>query len=67
MTRGGISFFYLMTRNAPGIEPLVITDETEVNILGVLLCNFTNLGGRLGVALHIDNASPDSISLVITM
>jgi len=53
-----------MTRNAPGIEPLV---STEVNILGVLLCNFTNLGGRLGVALHIDNASPDSISLVITM
>jgi len=65
LTTGGISFFYLMTRNAPGIEPLVITNEIEINLLGVSQCNFTNLGGRLGAALHVSKVSPDTISLVI--
>ena len=65
LTRGGISFFYLMTRNAPGIEPLVVTTAIEVSILGVLQCNFTNLGGKLGAALHIYKVSPDTVSLVI--
>ncbi|XP_065893656.1 uncharacterized protein [Dysidea avara] len=66
LTRGGISFFHLMTRNAPGIEPLVVTTEIEV-ILGVLQCDFTNLGGRLGAALHFDRISSDTVSLVIVV
>jgi len=67
LTRGGISFFYLMTRNAPGIEPLVVTTEVEVSILGVIECNFTNLSGRVGASLHFNKVSPDTLTLLIVV
>ena len=63
-SRDGISYFYLILRNAPGILPTNGTD-TSFTALHVLRSNFVGLGGVLGAALHIEKLSSDSLSLII--
>ncbi|XP_065913753.1 uncharacterized protein [Dysidea avara] len=63
--RGGISYFYLILRNAPGINYSTNATESGFTALDVVRCNFTRLGGSLGAALHIEKLSSDSLPLII--
>ena len=65
--RGGISYYYLILRNTPGIIYTTDTTDSEssFNALHVSHCNFTRLGGILGAAFHIEKLSSDSLSLII--
>ena len=59
---GGISYYYL-TLNDIIPKGSVITDH-EVEIVAVVQCNFTRLGGTLGAAFHIEKISSNSQPLI---
>ena len=61
---GGISYYYLTLINAPQ-ETFnnVNTNSTTVEIVAVVKCNFTKIGGTLGAAFHIEKISTDLLSL----
>ena len=56
---GGISYYYLTLHNIPA----GLVDITLVEIVKVVQCNFTKLGGTLGAAFHIEKISTNSQSL----
>ena len=58
---GGISYYYLTLNDIP--KGSVITDR-EVEIVAVVQCNFTRLGGTLGAAFHIEKVSSNSQPLI---
>ena len=60
--RGGISYQYLILKNAP-IGSVNNMNPTMVEIVTVIQCNFTRLGGMLGAAFHIEKVSTDFQSL----
>ena len=64
---GGISYFYLalMNRTEPHQYITTTNDPNMIEILKVIYCNFTRLGGVLGAAFHIRKASVDTTSLCI--
>ena len=66
-TTGGISYFYLslMNRTKPYQHITTTSDPNSTEILTVIYCNFTKLGGVLGAAFHIRKASVDTTSLSI--
>ena len=61
-SRGGISYHYLILKNAP-VSSVINTNSTTVEIVAVIQCNFTRLGGTLGAAFHIEKVSTDFQSL----
>ena len=65
--RGGISYFYLILRNAPGLDytAQIVEASLSFNALHISHSNFTNLKGTLGAALHIEKLSSDSLSLIV--
>ena len=63
--RGGVLYYYLILRNAPGITYRSDAAESYFNALHVSHSNFTRLGGTLGAAFHIEKLSSDGLSLVI--
>ena len=65
--RGGISYFYVTLRNAPGINYSTNTTDARFTALRISHCNFTRLGGTLGAAFHIEKISSDSLALVVTI
>ena len=56
---GGVSYYYLTLNNIPGGSVII----TMVEVVAVVLCNFTKLGGTLGAAFHIEKISTNSQSL----
>ena len=63
-SRGGISFYYLLLRNAPGM-PMhfpVVNELMEVDILTITHCNFT---GTFGETVHIDTIFSMFVSVVV--
>ena len=66
-TTGGISYFYLslMNRTKPYQHITTTSDPNSTEILTVIYCNFTKLGGVLGAAFHIRKASRDTTSLFV--
>ncbi|XP_065913461.1 uncharacterized protein [Dysidea avara] len=63
--RDGISYFYLLLRNAPGIHYSSITTIASFNALHVLHCSFNKLRGTIGAAFHIVKSASTSVSLVV--
>ena len=63
--RGGISYIYLLLRNAPGIYYSPNTTIASFNPLYVFHCNFSMLRGTLGAALHIEKVASTQASLVV--
>ena len=63
--RGGIVFHYLVIRGGINLPDLPITVSTDVEMLTVLNCNFTRLGGTRGAAMHVEKISPDYITIVV--
>ena len=63
-TKGGISYYYLSLINSP-IETFINNNVTSstVEIVAVVNCNFTKIGGTLGAAFHIEKISTDVQSL----
>ena len=55
---GGISYYYLTLNNIPGGSVII----TMVEVVAVVQCNFTKLGGTLGAAFHIEKISTNSQS-----
>ena len=62
-TRGGISYYYLTLINTQFENNIICTNLTVVEIVAVVQCNFTKLGGTLGAAIHIEKISTDELSL----
>ena len=59
-TRGGISYYYLTLKNGPpGLSVDVDANLTVVEIVAVVQCNFTKIGGTLGAALYIEKISTE--------
>ena len=56
---GGVSYYYLTLNNIPGGSVII----TMVEVVAVVQCNFTKLGGTLGAAFHIEKISTNSQSL----
>ena len=63
--RDGISYFYLLLRNAPGINYSSITTIASFNALHVSHCSFNKLRGTIGAAFHIEKVASTSVSLVV--
>ena len=59
--RGGISYHYLILKNAP--ISFINMNSNMIEIVAVVQCNFTRLGGKLGAAFHIEKLSTDFQSL----
>ena len=64
-TRGGISYYYLtlINKRAQFERSFICTNLTVVEVVAVVQCNFTKLGGTLGAAIHIEKISTDALSL----
>ena len=63
-SRGGISYYYLTLKNTIyGLPSVMDTKLTSTEIVAVVQCNFTKLGGTLGAAIYIKKLSTDSQSL----
>ena len=63
-SRGGISYYYLTLINATSnISSVMDTALTSTEIVAVLQCNFTKLGGTLGAAIYIGKLSTHLLSL----
>ena len=58
ISTGGISYYYLSFVNKK-------TTTIDSEILKVIHCNFTKLGGALGAAFHIEKVSVDTTSLLV--
>ena len=59
-TRGGISYYYLTLKNGPpGLFVDVDINVTVVEVVAVVQCNFTKIGGTLGAALYIEKISTE--------
>ena len=59
-SRGGISYYYLTLKNGPpGLYTDVKVDVDEVEIVTVMHCNFTRIGGTLGAAFYIEKISTE--------
>ena len=65
-TKGGISYYYLTLINAPEGVFINTNSATDiVEIVAVVKCNFTKVGGTLGAAFHIEKISTDLQSLSV--
>ena len=62
-TRGGISYYYLTLINTPFDNANICANSTVIEIVAVVQCNFTKLGGTLGAAIHIEKLSTNLLSL----
>ena len=62
-TRGGISYYYLTLINKQFENNINCTSLSVVEIVSVVQCNFTKLGGTLGAAIHVEKISTDALSL----
>ena len=60
-SRGGISFYYFVV-GTQSIPRTAVQSGSPIEILTVVNCNFTKIGGILGAALYIEKSYPNSPS-----
>ena len=64
-SRGGISYYYLTLKNGPpGLYADVDVDIDEIEIVTVMQCNFTKIGGTFGAAFYIEKISTELQPLI---
>jgi len=63
--RGGISYIYLILRNAPGINNASSVSDVTFNALHVSHCNFSSLSGMLGAAFRIEKLASVPVNVVV--
>ena len=66
--RGGISFYYLLLRNAPGMpmhSPVVNDNELVVTVADILTITRCKFNGTFGETVHIETIFSMFVSLVI--